>query len=379
MKKLILAIVIIFFLSLQNKWNFILNGDIQNYYFPIAQKNFDSRVLIYPPGANLYFMILPSFTLEIFKVGFYVVNILLLLMIGKIISDKSFLTGIVICTGPILLFRFDLLVIFFVLIACKFFSKGNYYWSGAFLGLAVTTKLFPIIFFPYFLFSLWCHKRNLAIIGGYILSFLLVLAMVFWFYIFLSELDLSEILEHMITVFKLQVHMESVMATFLVLITAITNPGYHGVDFIDAVWVLDPLYYLGHKRIFSYVSLVGISVVYLLILSSYKQFSYRAILLLTLVLIITSRIFSPQYMIWIAFLGLITDLKLVDRVLILIALVCTQIVYPLNYGELIDFFEKGKNLLVFGVLALRNLLLVILFIRLLVDEKLVPFLSKGES
>jgi uncharacterized membrane protein len=321
-------------------------------------------------------MALPSFSFEIYQLFFVAINILLIFVMAKLSKKPGLLALFILGAGSILLFRFDLLVMALLVSSLISFQKSRLGLSGFFLGVATATKLFPVILLPYFLWCLFKKKDKIGEFWKLLGSFISTLIVVFWLFSAVAGQSFGEVLTNLTTVLKVSVHMESVMGTILTLITAVTNPGPHGVDFVNAIWALDPLYYLGHDRIFGYLGTLGIGLTYLIILWKVRDFKITTCLILILVLILTSRIFSPQYVIWVALLSLLTDLKLLDKTLIFLTLVCTQIIYPLNYGELIDFFNEGKNVWLFGILATRNLLLVILFVRLLINEKLVPFLSK---
>ncbi len=92
-------------------------------------------------------------------------------------------------------------------------------------------------------------------------------------------------------------------------------------------------------------------------------FAGSATLLLAVTLL--SKVLSPQYLLWalpgLAMLPLRSWRAIVAVVLFLAALPLTQWIYPLHYGELVRLITPRAV----GVLALRNLLLVLAFIALL--------------
>ncbi len=85
--------------------------------------------------------------------------------------------------------------------------------------------------------------------------------------------------------------------------------------------------------------------------------------------------FSPQYLLWPAFLLPLLDPEIlktrfwkINLLIILISLALTQYVYPVDYETLIyDFYHTGANAHTFLALAVRNLLLVILTVRIFFD------------
>lgn len=375
MKKLILAIAIVVYLGFAQKWHFTLSGDLQNYYYPIAKHIFTPATLIYPPGANLFFMLLPSVSFDIYQIAFVAANIILVFILAFLTKRPGLLSILVLCAGPIVLFRFDLLVLTLLLFSIVAFQKEKHLLSGFFLGLATMTKLFPAVLLPYFLLVFWLQKRNFKLIIAFLTSFVFATLLTFFLYAGVTQQNGMTILKDMNTVFSVSVHMESVVGSILTVITAFTNPGPHGVDFTNALWVLDPLYFFGHARIFKFISPLMMATVYLWVIYKQKRgpsFQIKDCLLIILALVVASQIFSPQYVLWPAFLFLLLSDKdlgtrfwKINLFLLLAGLVGTQLIYPLNYGELIDFFNQGINTHLFIILALRNLMLVILTLRLL--------------
>jgi hypothetical protein len=96
------------------------------------------------------------------------------------------------------------------------------------------------------------------------------------------------------------------------------------------------------------------------------------ILLVTVLAVVaTNKVFSPQYLIWLAAplaaLGTLpgSPLARADGILFLAACTLTQLVYPLNYGALVN--EGQTSAWVLAALTLRDLLLVALGVRLTVQ------------
>lgn len=354
--KLILALLLIIYLGFQPRWHYTLSGDIKNYYQPIANHIFTANTLIYPPGANLVFLIFGKNELT-----FVAANIFLILVLGYLFKN-SYLWLIILGAGPMILYRFDLFVMFLVVMAIKSFSRANFAWSGIFLGAAVMTKFFPIVLLPYFLLVLWPKKRIVLFLTAFLFSALLILLI----YLGITNLSLSTVINGLSFNLSKSVHMESVLGSALTIITSVTNPGPHGVRFENALWVLDPLYFLGHARIFQFLPLIGLSFIYgMVFLKKTTQFIPAICISIILVLIISSQVFSPQYLLWPALLFPLYKNNKINLLLLFAALVCTQIIYPLNYGELIDFFNLGINQPLFWIIATRNLLVIILTINVI--------------
>ncbi len=386
------ALILVVYLGFQPRWHYTLSGDFKNVYFPIAKYFSIHRelasfpdVMTYPPGANLFFLSLPSNSITIYEAALVIANALFFFLIAKISDHRAILGLTILCAGPIILFRFDLLVVLLLILGIVTFRQSNFALSGLFLGLATITKLFPLILLPYFLLVILSRKKyqNASV---FLTAFLFAVGFVFFFYAYLTGQDWSKIIQGMSVLASISVHLESVVGSFLTIITGFTNPGPHGVEFVNALWTLSPLYFLGHARIFKFLTPIFLTTIYAIIFfKSYrtKILKISTCLLIILTLLVSSQLFSPQYLLWPAILfsfltpqELSTTFWKTNLFLILLALVCTQIIYPLNYGELIDFFNLGKNPELFWILTLRNFTLVILAIRLFRYEVSLPFLPK---
>lgn len=374
MKILAIALAIVVYLGFQHQWYFILSGDIKNYYFPIASHVFTSHTLIYPPGANLFFLVLPAISFNIYQLTFIAVNILLILGLNFLTKKPHLLALILLCAGPIVLFRFDLLVITLIILGLWAFQKEKMFLSGIFIAAAVATKLFPLVLLPYLLLATLSFQMRLKFLAAFGVALVLIVSV----YLGLTRIPLQSVYDGFSFSFSQSVQMESVPGSFLTLATFFTNPGPHSVDFINARWVLSPLYYLGHARIFRVLVPGVLAGVYLAVIWRSRKnrvLSISSCVLIILGLVIASQAFSPQYVLWPVFLLLLVPIKelatnfwRVNLALILLALICTQVIYPLNYGEFIDFYNRGINQHLFWINSARNFSLIILAARLFRHE-----------
>jgi len=366
----VISLLTVIYLGMQKRWLDILIGDLRGTYFAVSSYFWSNGnltdfvgVSAYPPGANLFFIMLPAVSLEFNQWSLIIINCLFLFFIARLTKRPTLLALIILAAGPIILFRFDLLVMFLVVLSLITFRRNKFYLSGILLGAATITKIFPVILLPYFIFVLFVNNRQKIL--PWLSAFILSQVAIFVFFVLVTNQDPRAISSQTTGGLSTSVHVESVMATVLTLITAITNPGPHGLEFLNARWNISPLYFLGHARIFKLISPVFVALVYALILFRYKTFKIADGLLIILTLLITSQLLSPQYIIWPAILVLLMDK--IDRITIFLlacALVSTQIIYPLNYGEFLDFYNKGINSHLFLIMAVRNLSLVILTLRL---------------
>jgi hypothetical protein len=124
------------------------------------------------------------------------------------------------------------------------------------------------------------------------------------------------------------------------------------------------------------LALIGLAILYVRALrapAGVRGPALAAVILLVTVLAVvaTNKVFSPQYLIWLAAplaaLGTLpgSPLARADGILFLAACTLTQLVYPLNYGALVN--EGQTSAWVLAALTLRDLLLVALGVRLTVQ------------
>lgn len=377
---LIICLILVTFRGLLPRWHFTLSGDFQRVYYPLAKYfainhnlSHYQGILTYPPGANLFFILIPSTTIQVYEFFLVLINCLLVLILAKVTNHPIMLSLLILASGPIILFRFDVLVLVFLVCSIIAFRQKHFVQSGICLGLATVIKLFPLVLVPYFLLLL--RFRKPSHIFAWLFSFLLTIIGVFVCYLWGTSQNWYPTLLKLNVSYNVSVHIESVVATVLTLVTAVTNPGPHGVLFQNDFWTLSPLYFLGHARIFKLFSPLVLGLIYLWVVVTHKQekrFDVSAALLLTLSLIVSSQLFSPQYVLWPALLfslldpsDLQTKFWRSNLVIMTIILICTQLVYPLNYGGLINFYSLGTDVPIFLILVLRNFALIILTARLL--------------
>ena len=62
-------------------------------------------------------------------------------------------------TGPILLYRFELLVSLLVLTGWLFWRRSHFNTCGFFMGLAMATKIYPVLLAPLLLFGAWMFGK----------------------------------------------------------------------------------------------------------------------------------------------------------------------------------------------------------------------------
>ena len=241
--------------------------------------------------------------------------------------------------------------------------------------MATMTKIFPMVLLPYFLLLTFKKTKSLIppIKLGIVFSVTILISATLYMLIFKDKP--SSIFEMLNYNFAKSVHIESLLGTTLTAMTMVKYPGAHEIGFFNGLFVLTPLYFFGHSRIFRFTNMVGFAFTYALIVFSWKRITKMSVeicLIIILTLIVTSQVISPQYLIWPFLLvpllpvkRLATRFWKINLILITLIFLCTQYVYPLHYNELIfNFFGSGKSSEVFWVNFSRNIFILALTVRL---------------
>ena len=154
----VISLLTVIYLGMQKRWLDILIGDLRGTYFAVSSYFWSNGnltdfvgVSAYPPGANLFFIMLPAVSLEFNQWLLIIINCLFLFFIARLTKRPTLLALIILAAGPIILFRFDLLVMFLVVLSLITFRRNKFYLSGILLGAATITKIFPVILLPYFI------------------------------------------------------------------------------------------------------------------------------------------------------------------------------------------------------------------------------------
>lgn len=403
---------LITYIGFRPEWYEQLPGD-SKYYFSITSYfwnnltllNFNDA-LLYPPAANLYFFLLSlskfwNTSFEGFQTALVVSNYLLVLLLWKSYANKDSLIKrfiiyilILLAAGPIIVFRFDLLVVLMTVLSIKFMLKNNFILSGLFLGLATSLKIFPVVLLPYFLLIIFSQQKFTSLVK-FLLTYLAAIIAILIIYSLLTGQNFIAIYEGFNFNLSKAVHIESTIGTLLTSINLVLQPHLRGIDFQNGVFVLPPIYTLGHVRIYRYFTILGLMLIYAFILffKKYKtMFNVQTCMVIILTLLIFNQVISPQYLLWpFLLIPLLDKNELRSRLwkfslpVVLLILLCTQYVYPLRYIQLIfGFYGSGHDTEVFIVLTARNILLVfqtlaIFFSLVFVTKKLEPEVTPSKN
>jgi hypothetical protein len=395
---LLLSITVITFLSYVNYYWFHLRVDIYGQYINHAKSFLLYTNLAnigyneYQPVAVMFFALLsPALLLGSDMVmsyinALYFANIILIIVIAYLTYKytKSYLSIIVfsliiLFAGPIVLNRFELLVFLFLLLSIYFYKSNKKYLAYSFLGVATLTKIYPIIFAPYFFITELKGKKPIKNVFMFCLFYALgALAVILVFNVVLKADFLKVFSDLKIHSLK-PIHTESVYTSFLTFYHKVATGNYPqavgewGIRGLKEPFIILP------KAFYNYFWVIAITTFYIaLLFKKVKNIDTPKVLMTVILLfLVTSKILAAQYLLWFAlFFPLIKLPKntneqnswQVDLFLILAALFLSQIVYPLKYTEFVDgFFINGTHQWLFYTIFIRNIILVILLIRNLKD------------
>jgi hypothetical protein len=259
---------------------------------------------------------------------------------------------------------FDIVPAFMTLIVLWSLFSGFFFAAGFALIVAIFLKLYPLILLPVSLAIVYKKQKikpfllgaGIAILPLIILSFI----MPWWkFLVFHSSRGLQ---------------VESLYASIIWFI--------HFFVPSDTAWVNVRLYFEIHGSLADATLLISkiifaVAVIFSVILSVLKLLKSREISLDTLVRTFTlpilafiafNTVFSPQYLIWLLpFAALMIFFSPLDACIIFVAIGLTFFVYPRpDYGSGFNF--SGSILLL-----TRNLLLVVVFLKLAIKDVLEEF------
>lgn len=357
--------------------------------YSIAQKILDGNIpyrdflIEYPPLAVLSFL-LPALTFSslavygfLFALEIFLLDLVVLYILYKLASRLNLKVWYVlgayslclIAVGTLVTGRFDMLPTALVMVALYTFIKGKNKTAWAFLALGLTTKLFPVIIAPLFALYLLRQKQYRPLVQGIAVFVVVVLALNLPWYILYENGYWYSLEYHMLR----GLHSESSYGSILLLGQTL------GLTQVDAdltygSWnIISPMASTLAKSSF-YITAV-------FLLSAYGLYARRLwqkpknegggtvlnnevikqlllfSLLVVLIMLFTSKVFSPQFLIWVCpLLPLVMVRWLYYPLLLFLAAAgISQYIYPHHYVE----FETAT----FGPQQGYQYLVVLLFIR----------------
>ena len=355
----------------------------------------------YPPLALLSFLLPALFSTTqpaygfLFAVEMLLLDLVVLFILAKFASRfkirvwrvLSVYTLCLLAIGPIVTGRYDLLPATLVLVALYAFVSGRHKTAWAVLALGATAKIYPVIIAPLFALYLLRHRQyrqltqGIAIFGGVLLAinlpWIIINADGFWQFI-------SYHLER-------GLHSESSYGSVLLIgqimgLTQVEGAMTYGswnlsspmADTLSQVSsyitasLLMFLYALYARRLWKKSG--NIAGVEMFRRNGATELMLRYSLLAVFIMLLTSKLFSPQFLIWLCPLIPLVRARwrYVPWVLFLVIGGLTQYIYPHYYLD----FEAFVPYLVI-MLAIRNFLLVVMAILYLLPTRSLSVNGEG--
>lgn len=396
---LILAIIFILFLSFHSAYYMHLYPDV--FVFYDRAKYFWQHGNLtqlghneYQPGALVFFMALSPVlflenTLESFKTALFSANLFFILSLGFLFYKMKKTEGIFLLAlflsllGPILLFRFDLLVITLIVLFFYLWEKNLKFPAIIILAFATIAKVYPIIFIPYLLFLEFQNEKSNSVLKkalsflypGYLYLASLIIMLLGYSLIF--QISLSETYASYNFHNLKSVGTESLWATFIYLGNLLTQTplprveGAYGINAIDRNTLPLPIYF------FNYFWIAPFIVLHLIYF--FKNFrkknpsiDYEFILLIMLTFLTFSKVLSNQYLAWFLCMlpliksSVLTKPKWIITIFILaVSVIMHTYIFPLEYSAWLDLFNgNNQDPFLFWIGVISNLMLVVILFKL---------------
>jgi uncharacterized membrane protein len=330
----------------------------------------------YPPGALLVFLIpqLLTKSLEAYNYGFAaemlvfnLVGLLLAVSLGRRLNQPFWQTLVIytlsiLAVGSIMVQRFDLAPAALTLAALFFFCRGNYKTAWALLAIGTLIKFYPMVLVPIFLIY-QLKRQNWRGVIAPVLVFVLIILAVAAPFLWIDHDGFTE-------AFYIQagraLQIESSYASVLMLghnLGFTTVETYQGDVSFD---LASP--FSGTIEHYSFIVMAaGLLMVYFCFWRRCSRLSNSGnadaahllnySVLAILMLLITSKVLSPQFMVWLLPLVPLVSgsVRYAIWLAFLVAGYLTRYIFPVHYFELIELQSTPVN-----VLVLRNVLLVIM-------------------
>lgn len=330
----------------------------------------------YQPGA-LWFFVFLSFlsgeagSFELYLQAMVFVNLALLLLYLFFVWDYGgrhsswVMLAFILASGPILLFRFELLVGLLVLIAWQLFMKNRWWWAAMVLGVAAAVKMYAVVLLPFFI--LQAMRRRVWLAGVVALAFSAGVFLPVGAYMMTG--GSWDAITYSLKVHQLKpVGLDALWGSAALL-------GWHFGD-----WMVEPRTAYGVNGLGTDVLLLSApwvsgmwlsanAILFMYVIYRFWRTGYQDYMipfLILLMFVITGSVLNPQYLWWYA--SLVPSLgahwfrqgQVVWLAgLLVLASFLTQLFYPIGYTEFADWFylNTGNSRLFFVSLA-RNALLV---------------------
>mgnify|MGYP001611779495 FL=1 len=392
----LLVLVILLFQSFHPSWFAQSSTDVYVYssrasyflsHFNLTELDYNE----YLPGAVLFFIsVIPTLLIsnrfEPYLLGFMTVNVVLLFIIAYIyqkfgkIENVAVFSLILLFTGPIIFFRFELLVVLLVLLSFYFWSKHRYIKSAIFLGLGTLVKLYPILFLPYFLILKYKTDRIKGVLQ-FGLVYILTVIILTIFYLLIFKVPFANLQQSLNFHSMKPVNTESIWADILTFTSTLTTGHFPTMISAWGINGLDPKFWFLPLWFYNWIWVLPIGLMYLWFIFKIRKkeakFDNKFCIAIILLFLIFSKVLPHQYLLWFMLLIPLIDIKIlisrewtINLFIVLITTFIHQYIYPLNYSQFLSGFSNPTEAMhLFTINRIAHILLIVLFIRLMFEIK----------
>lgn len=271
--------------------------------------------------------------------------------------------------GIILVTRLDIYPSCLTLLAIYLYLKDRIYLAPLVLGLAVMTKVYPLVLAPLFLMDLLFRHRGRAALSAGLVFVLTLVAVNLPFCLVGAEKYFGAFLFHS----QRGIQLESLYASGALLWRMLTDYPVQILFSSGSANLLFP-HSVSMIKLSTYLSLLTFAAIYLRFFwlgrtqqeeENRKRLLVNTSVLLILAFIITFKVFSPQFLIWLFPIIFLVEGR--GKLLILFSFICacalSQLIYPLMYSSLIHFSPPTVY-----ALLLRNGLMFFIFLLLFLQD-----------
>ncbi len=326
----------------------------------------------YPPLA-LIFLLLPRLlfsTLEGYADGFafliIIFDIIGLVLVSRFsqilrlnhIKTLTIYTLAFFALGDIAINRFDVIPVIFTLGAVYFYATGKFKFSWFILGLGALTKLFPLALVPLFAIPYLIKRRYKPLLSGLAILIFTGLMLVIPSFIISPE-GFMEFFEFHTT---RGLQLESSYASLLMLANIFGITSIEAVQAFASVDIKSPAadFFVTAS---TYITIASLLACYWLFFQKNKRggFNHDALISFSLgciiFIIISSKVFSTQFIIWLyPLLPLLNNrMRSTGWIMFIAIAIMSCYIFPHNYGELVNLEQPAV-----AILIIRNTLVLAL-------------------
>ncbi len=270
--------------------------------------------------------------------------------------------------GPILFYRFELIVSALVIAALHFAFRGKWGLAGWWLGLGTAVKLYPVVLLPLVLIFAYRERIKWGKVIACLLLFTLGIAIPYLSFYMTGGTWEGIKRCHVVHGLK-PVGPDGLWGSMITLASLYRNEPVNVAREYGVFGILPKRESLSATLMnWFWVFPVGLAYGFILRNKKYLGFlGWEWSWFILLLFVVFTKVLNPQYLWWFAvFTPMIyekNDAKYITLMVSVVSLGLTQIIYPINFTAFTDwFYGNSSNNMLFCLNLLRNVLLLLLIV-----------------